>query len=122
LTLKGERSHTTRSKMAQESILEKALTEYGQARGVYVRKFTSHHTKVPDRIFTKELTLFLEIKAAGKFPDPGQRNEIGTICSVGGYASWTSSEEVGKKLIDLVADNLPKSLRIACDERNYWSL
>ena len=108
--------------MAQESTLEKALTDYGQKRGVYVRKFTSHHTKVPDRIFTAELTLFLEIKSNGKYPDPGQRNEIGTICAVGGFASWTSSEEDGKELIDLVADNSPKSLRIACDTRNYWQL
>ena len=87
-----------------------------------MRKFTSHHAKVPDRIFTKELTLFLEIKASGKFPDAGQRNEIGTICAVGGYATWTGSIEDGIELIDLVADNSPISLRIACDNRNYWKL
>jgi hypothetical protein len=108
--------------MPQESNLEKALTDYAQKRGIYVRKFTSCHTKVPDRIFVAELTLFLEIKADGKYPDPGQRNEISTICAVGGYASWTSSIEDGKELVDLVAENSPKSLKIACATRNYWSL
>lgn len=106
--------------MAGESNLESRLCSYAENRGVYVRKFTSHNAGVPDRIFTRELTLFLEIKDLGKKPSALQQDEISVICGVGGYASWVDNYQDGFQIIDTITANRGDWLRKECKRHNYW--
>lgn len=105
--------------MPEESYLENRLTIYAQSKGIYVRKFTGS-PGVPDRIFTRSLTLFLEIKAAGEKPTALQQDEIATICAVEGYATWVDEFDAGIRIIDTIAQNRGDYLRKKCKHHNYW--
>ena len=54
----------------RESLIEKAVSDYGRSKGWIVWKFRSPANKaVPDRIFLRsEVTFFIEFKATGKKP------------------------------------------------------
>ncbi len=104
--------------MAAESELEKALCKYAESKELYVRKFTSHHSKVPDRIISGHLTLFLEIKALGEKPDAGQKDEINTIMLTGGFATWTDNYDDGVALIDAVVEGSADELNYLCYQAN----
>tara|TARA_R110000796_G_scaffold251769_1_gene383961 strand:+ start:23555 stop:23881 length:327 start_codon:yes stop_codon:yes gene_type:complete len=106
--------------MAQESDIEKRLNLYAADHGCYVRKFTSNNVGVPDRIYVKGVTLFLEIKAPGKVPSPVQQDEIGIICRVGGFASFVDNYDDGVIFLNLVLANRGDLLKRACKEKNYW--
>jgi len=103
-----------------ESDLENRLRKYAEQNGIYVRKFTSSHAGVPDRIFTKEITLFLEIKASGEKPTALQQDEIGTICRAGGYATWVDNYFDGVAMLLAVITNQSEQLRKQCKKWNYW--
>jgi hypothetical protein len=75
---------------------------------------------VPDRIFTKELTLFLEVKRLGEKPTPLQQDEIGTICRAGGYATWVDNFDSGMAVLSELIANRGDWLRKQCKKRNYW--
>lgn len=107
--------------MPGESDLERKLKDYAEAYGCYVRKFTSAHAGVPDKIISKELTLFLEIKDHGERPTDLQKNEISTICATGGCATWCDNYDDGAVLVDAVLANRRDRLRKECKTRNYWS-
>lgn len=106
--------------MAGESDLETKITSYAEAAGCYVRKFKSHHAGVPDRIISKELTLFLEVKDLGERPSPLQSDEITTICRTGGFATWVDSYADAINVIQGVIANRADWLRKECKKRNYW--
>jgi hypothetical protein len=108
--------------MAGESDLEKKITRYAGDYGCYVRKFTSTHAGVPDRIISKELTLFLEIKDHGKKPTMLQQDEISLICATGGFATWVDSMEDAIIILNGVLANRADWLRKECNTRNYWNL
>lgn len=106
--------------MPGESELEKKICRYAEDYGCYVRKFTSNHVGVPDRIISKELTLFLEIKDHGKRPTAIQKDEIAIICASGGYATWVDSYDDAISVLQGVLANRQDWLREECTERNYW--
>lgn len=106
--------------MAGESKLEKKITDYAQSHGCYVRKFTSNHVGVPDRIISKELTLFLEVKDFGKRPSDIQKEEISTICATGGYSTWVDNYADAFSILAGVVNNRADWLRAECKKRNYW--
>lgn len=106
--------------MSEEAHIESRCCKFASSLGLYARKFTSHHAKVPDRIFVGSITLFLEFKAYGKKPDAGQRDEIQTICAVGGYATWVDNIDDAFALIRLVRDGNGELLRKMCNHQNYW--
>ena len=106
--------------MPGESDLEKKITRYAEDYGCYVRKFISTHAGVPDRIISKELTLFLEIKDHKKRPSELQKDEIATICATGGFATWVDNMEDAIIIINGVLANRADWLRKECVERNYW--
>jgi len=91
--------------MPAESQLENEIRKYAESQGVLTYKFTSPgNAKVPDRILIKEVTVFLEVKAAGELPDDGQTEEIFRINAVGGHATWCDSLTDAKELIDTIKD------------------
>ena len=106
--------------MAGESDIESKTCKFAAGMGLYARKFTSHHAKVPDRVIVGPVTLFLEFKDHGKKPDPGQQDEIETICKVGGFATWVDNIDDAFTLVKLVRDNDDLGLRVACNLQNYW--
>ena len=106
--------------MAGESDIEGKSCKFAASLGLYARKFTSHNAGVPDRIIVGSLTLFLEFKDLGERPDDLQQDEIGTICKVGGYATWVDNIDDAFALIKLVRDGNAKLLRKICDHQNYW--
>lgn len=106
--------------MAGESYLEKKITRYAEEYGCYVRKFISTNAGVPDRIISKELTLFLEIKDFNKRPSQLQKDEIATICATGGFATWVDSMEDAITILNGVLANRADWLRKECQERNFW--
>ena len=108
--------------MPGESYLERQITRYAEEHGCYVRKFISTQAGVPDRIISKELTLFLEIKDHKKRPSALQKDEITVICATGGFATWADSMEDAIIILNGVLANRPDWLRAECRERNYWNL
>lgn len=106
--------------MAGESKIELAASKFAESLGLYIRKFKSHHTKVPDRIIVGPLALFLEFKDFGKRPDEGQKDEIETICKVGGYATWVDNIDDAFTLMLTVRDGDAECLRAMCDRNNDW--
>ena len=102
------------------SELEKKIADYAEFHGCYVRKFTSHHAGVPDRIITKELTLFLEVKDFGQKPTMLQQDEISTICATGGYATWVDNYDDAVLILSGVIKNRADYLRKGCKTQNYW--
>ena len=91
--------------MAAESQLENEIRKYAESQGILTYKFTSPgNAKVPDRILIGEVTVFLEVKAAGKMPDDGQVEEMYRINKVGGYATWCDNLTDAKQIIDAMCD------------------
>lgn len=106
--------------MPGESELERKLKDFAEEYGCYVRKFTSHHAGVPDRLISKELTLLLEIKDFGKKPSMLQQEEISLVCATGGYATWVDNYDDGMVAISCVIKNRADWLRKQCKKRNFW--
>ena len=110
----------SKTSMAGESELEKKITSFAEFGGCYVRKFISHHVGVPDRIISKELTLFLEVKDFGEKPSSMQLDEISIICRTGGFATWVDNHADAVQVIQWVLANRADKLRRECKKRNYW--
>lgn len=105
--------------MAEESEIEKEICRFAERSGCYVRKFTSHHAKVPDRIIvSKNGFLFLEIKRPGEMPDEGQADEIRSIMRAGGLATWCDNADDGKRFVAQLMLHSNDFFREICHEQN----
>lgn len=90
--------------MAEESKIEKAVSDYAKKKGCYVRKFKSTSQRgVPDRLFLAPngVVFFVEFKAPGKQPTALQLREMKLIQSNMGRAVVVDSIKSGKAVVDL---------------------
>ncbi len=76
-----------------ERDIEKYLVKKCKELNVYCRKFSSPQQRsVPDRILIyKGVTVFVELKATGKLPEPAQRRELDRIIEHGALALHVNS-------------------------------
>lgn len=88
-----------------EKDIEKYLTKEIAKLGGTAYKFNSEQRRaVPDRIcvLPKGLIFFVECKRPGKEPTPAQRRELNRLREKGQLATWVSTLEEVKYLLDRV--------------------
>ena len=89
--------------MGPEAKIEKAVVEYAQERGCWVRKFKSPGQRaVPDRIFMtpRGVVFFIEFKTLGEKPTPLQDRELNIIEKHWGIADWVDNTQDGTDMVD----------------------
>jgi hypothetical protein len=86
-----------------EKEIEKRVKEYAERKGWLTRKWTSPgHAFVPDQIFITPhgRVIFVEFKAEGKKPTPGQLREHIKLQNQGCRVHVIDSVEMGKEMIN----------------------
>lgn len=61
-------------------------------------------------LFTGGFPLFIEFKAPGEEPTPKQYDKLQELGNQGVLAMWTDNFEDAKKVIDMVSDQVRRSL------------
>ena len=88
-----------------ERKIETTVTRYAQKRGLMHRKYTTPGQRnSPDRIFfiqgTPGKVFFIEFKAPGESPRPGQLREFEKLREFGFEVHVVDSNEDGRRIID----------------------
>ena len=90
-----------------EKKIEKSVCEYAERKGMWQRKFASPGRRnAPDRIFAfarkgaESRVFWIEFKAEGKLPNPGQALEHRKMRAKGLTVYVCDNIEAGKKIID----------------------
>lgn len=86
-----------------ESKIETAVCKYAEKAGILQRKFKSPGRRnVPDRIFFQfpAICFFIEFKAPGEAPRPGQLREAQKLNEKGFDVYFVDNVEKGKTIID----------------------
>jgi hypothetical protein len=88
-----------------ESKIETVVTRYAQKCGFMVRKYmTPGHRNAPDRIFFIQgnpgKVFFIEFKAPGETPRPGQLREFKKLREFGFEVHVVDNTEEGRAIID----------------------
>lgn len=89
--------------MMLEKQIEKKVCDYAKSKHCLVYKFTSPaRASVPDRLFISMTgrVWFIEFKAKGKKPTPGQAREIARLQAYGVRVFVVDDVEQGKQIID----------------------
>lgn len=92
-----------RTKRVSESDIEGAVCRHARDLGFYVRKFVSpNHRSVPDRLFISPAgdVFFIEFKAPGKTPTPGQEREIARLKDVHQAVYVVDCASTGKEVVN----------------------
>lgn len=91
-----------------EAKIEKKVVDYARSHGVEVRKYTSpQHRSVPDRLFlfSPGLPVFIEFKAPGKKPTPGQVREINRLIELGYFVYVIDHPDIGIALVQYFVEH-----------------
>lgn len=86
-----------------EAKIEAAVCKYAEKSGLLQRKFKSPGRRnVPDRVFfqTPGVCFFIEFKAPGEQPRPGQVREANKLKEKGFDVHFVDSVKIGKAIID----------------------
>lgn len=101
-----------------EKDIEAAVCKYARNKGCIAYKFSSpERVNVPDRIivFPWKHIIFIEFKAPGKKPSPGQTREHQRLLERGQQVFTIDNVEAGKMLIDDVLQTVTKFKEVAND-------